>query len=120
MIEDRHEIVDRLRDRGIETLHVNAAAPEVITAANLPEARGLLVAIPDAFEAGQIVEQGRAANPALEIIARAHSDDEVRYLERCGADLIIMGELEIARRMAERAIGRKNATREPDREPVRP
>src|SRR6202023_2936163 len=54
-------------------------------------ARLLLVAIPDAFEAGQIVEQGRAANPAIEIIARAHSDEEVQYLERCGADLIIMG-----------------------------
>jgi CPA2 family monovalent cation:H+ antiporter-2 len=115
-IEDRHELVERLRARGVETIHGNGAAPEVIAAANLARARSLLIAIPDAFEAGQIVEQGRAANPKLEIIARAHSDEEVRYLERCGADLIIMGEHEIARRMAERALRRPAATREPDPE----
>ena len=120
VIEDRHELVEKLRASGIEAIHGNGAAPEVIAAANLGGARLLLVAIPDAFEAGQIVEQGRAANPAIEIIARAHSDEEVQYLERCGADLIIMGELEIARRMAERALGPQAATREPDREPVRP
>jgi monovalent cation:H+ antiporter-2, CPA2 family len=119
VIEDRHELVDKLRGRGIEVIHGNGAAPEVIAAANLVEARTLLVAIPDAFEAGQIVEQGRAANPRIEIIARAHSDEEVGYLKRCGADLIIMGELEIARRMAERVLGRETAIPEPDREPVR-
>ena len=114
VIEDRHELVDRLRARGIETIHGNAAAPEVIAAANLAEARGLLVAIPDAFEAGQIVEQGRAANPAIEIIARAHSDEEVQYLNRCGADLDHHGrELEIARRMAERALDRRTTAPSP-------
>jgi CPA2 family monovalent cation:H+ antiporter-2 len=54
----------------------------------------------------------------LEIIARAHSDEEVRYLERCGADLTIMGELEIARRMAERVLRSKPASSEPEPEPV--
>jgi monovalent cation:H+ antiporter-2, CPA2 family len=120
VIEDRHELVDRLRARGIETIHGNGAAPDVVAAANLAKARSLLVAIPDAFEAGQIVEQGRAANPRLEIIARSHSDEEVEYLGRCGADLIIMGENEIARRMVERALGRQAATPEADREPARP
>jgi CPA2 family monovalent cation:H+ antiporter-2 len=105
VIEDRPEIATKLRTRGIEVIQGNAAAPEVIAAANLPGARCLLVAIPDGFEAGQIVEQARAANPKLEIIARAHSDAEVEHLRRYGADLIIMGELEIARRRAERALG---------------
>jgi len=73
VIEDRAELVETLRTRGIETIRGNAAAPEVIAAANPAEARSLLIAIPDGYEAGQIVEQGRAANPAIEIIARAHS-----------------------------------------------
>jgi CPA2 family monovalent cation:H+ antiporter-2 len=120
VIEDRHELVVRLRARGIETIHGNAAAPEVVAAAKLAEARSLLVAIPDAFEAGQIIEQARAANPRIEILARAHSEDEVQYLNRCGADLVIMGELEIARRMAERVLDRAAAATEPDPEPVQP
>jgi hypothetical protein len=31
------------------------------------------IAIPEAFEAGQIVQQARAANPKIQIIARAHT-----------------------------------------------
>ncbi len=118
VVEDQHELVDKLRARGIEAIRGNAAAPEVIAAANLAEARCLLVAIPDGFEAGQIVEQGRAANPKIEIVARAHSDAEVEYLQRCGADLIIMGENEIARRMAERALGLRAPSPRASREPV--
>jgi CPA2 family monovalent cation:H+ antiporter-2 len=118
VIEDGDELVDKLRARGIEVIHGNGAAPEVIGAANLADARCLLVAIPNGFEAGQIVEQGRAANPKLEIIARAHFDEEVQHLKRCGADLIIMGELEIARRMAEYALAPRTAVPEPDRERV--
>ena len=120
VIEDRPELVEKLRARGIEAIQGNAAAPEVIGAANLGAARSLLIAIPDGFEAGQIVEQGRAANPKIEIIARAHSDEEVDHLRRYGADLVIMGENEIARRMAERALGRPAATHEADPEPARP
>ncbi|MGH7064357.1 MAG: NAD-binding protein, partial [Stellaceae bacterium] len=104
VIEDRRELIDELRAAGTEAIHGNGAAPEVLAAANLPGARCLLVAIPNGFEAGQIVEQGRAANPGLDIAARAHSDEEVRHLQRCGAAIVIMGELEIARRMAEHAL----------------
>jgi CPA2 family monovalent cation:H+ antiporter-2 len=63
------------------------------------------MAIPDAFEAGEIVEQARAVNPTLEIVARAHSDAEVEYLKGFGADFIIMGEREIARAMIEHLLG---------------
>jgi len=118
VVEDQHELVNKLRARGIEAIQGNAAAPEVIDAANIADACCLLVAIPDGFEAGQIVEQGRAINPKLEIVARAHSDAEVEYLQRCGADLIIMGENEIARRMAERALGLRIPSPRSNKEPV--
>jgi CPA2 family monovalent cation:H+ antiporter-2 len=90
---------ERARGRGFETIAANAADPEVLQAANLGAARCLLVAIPDAFEGGQVVEQGRKINPALTIIARAHSDDEVAHLEKHGATAVVMGEHEIAKAM---------------------
>ena len=92
-----------LRTAGIEIIEGNAADPRVLRAANLPEAKLLLVAIPDAFEAGQIVEQARAINPRLEIVARAHFDAEVEHLLQHGADTVVMGEREIARTMLELA-----------------
>jgi monovalent cation:H+ antiporter-2, CPA2 family len=64
-----------------------------------PPACCLLVAIPNAFEGGQIVMQARAVNPDLLIIARAHSEEEVLHLKKHGASTVIMGELEIAKAM---------------------
>jgi len=99
VIEDRTDVVKQLRARGIEVFFGNAASPELIAAANLPAARTLFVAIPESFEAGQIVEQARKANPSLEIIARAHSDAEQANLNRLGANYTVMGEREIAQGM---------------------
>ncbi|WP_395675861.1 cation:proton antiporter [Inquilinus sp.] len=101
VIEDADQPLARLREAGIETIIGNAAVPEVLGLANLPGARQLAVAVPNAFEAGQIVAQARAANPGITIIARAHSDAEVEHLRTLGADAVIMGEREIARGMAE-------------------
>jgi len=99
VIEDRADVVKQLRARGIEVFFGNAASPELIAAANLPAAKTLFVAIPESFEAGQIVEQARAANPSLEIIARAHSDAEQSNLNKLGANYTVMGEREIAQGM---------------------
>ena len=63
VIKAEDAIVQPLRDRGAEVLPGNAADPALLASANLAEARLLLVAIPDAFAAGQIVQQARAANP---------------------------------------------------------
>ena len=75
MIEDGAAAAEAARRGGAdEVVAGNAADPEVLRAANLAAARRLVVAIPEAFEAGQVVEQARAANPALRIVARAHSE----------------------------------------------
>jgi CPA2 family monovalent cation:H+ antiporter-2 len=94
---------EQLNAAGIEIVEGNAADPRILRAANLPQAKLLLVAIPDAFEAGQIVEQARAINPRLEIVARAHFDAEVEHLLQHGANTVVMGEREIARTMLELA-----------------
>jgi CPA2 family monovalent cation:H+ antiporter-2 len=103
VIEDAADIVERLRADAIEVIPGNAAEDRVLKAANIPGARLLLVAIPDGFEAGQIVQQARTANSRLPIVARAHFDAEVDHLKRRGADSVIMGEREIARTMLDYA-----------------
>jgi CPA2 family monovalent cation:H+ antiporter-2 len=97
VIEERHEVIAALHERGIEAIAGNAALPGLLKAANIAEARWLISAIPNPFENANLVEHGRSANHDLEIIARAHSDAEVEYLRKYGADFIIVGETEIAR-----------------------
>jgi CPA2 family monovalent cation:H+ antiporter-2 len=99
VIEDEGPKVAQLREQGGEAITGNGADPNVIGAVNLAGARCLLVAIPDAFEGGQVVAQGRELNPSLPIVARAHSEAEIEHLKKHGATSVVMGEHEIAKAM---------------------
>ena len=107
VIEYNEDAVAALKTTGVETLSGNAADPELIATANLGGARCLLVAIPNAFEGGQVVQQARAINPKLLIVARAHSEAEIEHLKKHGADLVVMGEHEIAKAMLDNIFERQ-------------
>jgi CPA2 family monovalent cation:H+ antiporter-2 len=94
VMDDRDETVANLRERGVEAVAANAVTG--LGAANLKDAHALIVAIPDCFEAAQIVEQARKTNVNLTIIARAHSDAEEAYLKTYGATEVIQGSRETA------------------------
>ncbi|MBZ9677381.1 YbaL family putative K(+) efflux transporter [Mesorhizobium sp. ES1-1] len=113
VIEDGDKTLARLKADGVETISGNAANSEVFAAANPEGASRLILAIPNAFEAGQIVLRARAANPGINVIARAHSDAEVEHLKGLGADTVIMGEREIARGIVEEVLGQKPEAAEP-------
>jgi CPA2 family monovalent cation:H+ antiporter-2 len=105
VIETGERAIAQARQDGAEVIVGNAAGADTLAAANLAAAKRLVVTIPEAFEAVQVVEQARAANRAIEILARAHSDAAVEHLGGLGADLVISGEREIAERMLERIRG---------------
>jgi CPA2 family monovalent cation:H+ antiporter-2 len=100
VIDEKDQIVAGLAARHIRAIAGNATT--VLRAANLAQAKSLFVAIPDSFEAGQIVDQARMANSGLEIIAWAHSDAEAKYLTDYGANEVILGAEEIADAMVAR------------------
>ena len=95
VIEDAEDRIHAARAKGIEVVIGNAAAPDVLTRANVAGATTAIIAIPNAFEAGQAVSQCRDLNPALVILARAHFEEEEQHLLDLGADTVIMGEREI-------------------------
>ncbi|MPZ38667.1 MAG: Kef family K(+) transporter [Rhizobiales bacterium] len=98
-VEEDADRAAKLKSEGKATIAGNAADPEVIRAANPAVARCVLVAIPDAFEGGQVVAQARETSASLLIIARAHSEAEIEHLKKHGASQVIMGEHEIAKAM---------------------
>jgi CPA2 family monovalent cation:H+ antiporter-2 len=101
-----HLVVDEDKDkiahaqaRGVETFLGQAGEAGMMELLNLGQARCLIAAIPDAFEAGHLVEAAKAANPNIHVIARAHDKEAVRYLKSLGADDVLMGEEELAAAM---------------------
>jgi CPA2 family monovalent cation:H+ antiporter-2 len=103
VIDTRNQVLEPLASAGVETISGNAADPALFAATRPEAACCLFVAVPNAFEAGAIVEQARAANATLPIIARAHSDAEARHLTSLGATSTVIGETELALEMLRRA-----------------
>ena len=99
VVENSRARVETLREQGISAVLGNAARTDVMELARLDCASWLLLTIPDGFEAGEIVAAAREKRPAIEIIARAHYDEEVSYITARGANRFIMGEREIASSM---------------------
>ncbi|MET0443972.1 MAG: cation:proton antiporter, partial [Pseudorhodoplanes sp.] len=99
VIDAEPRALAQLKALGVESIAGRAGERDVLEAANLPGARCLLVAVPDAFEGGTAVELGRKANPQIRIIARSHSDEETAHLLKHGASEVVMGENEIAKAM---------------------
>jgi CPA2 family monovalent cation:H+ antiporter-2 len=100
VVEEREGLLDKLKEEGIHVIVGNAGARGLLEAANLAKARWLVSAIPNPFEASNLIEAGRQANGDLTIVARAHSEAEVEHLRKYGAHHIVLGEEEIAREMA--------------------
>nr|WP_024967312.1 YbaL family putative K(+) efflux transporter [Pantoea sp. IMH] len=99
VIENSRSRVEALREQGTQAILGNATRKKTMELACLENARWLLLTIPNGYEAGEIVTAAREKHPTIEIIARAHYDDEVDYIIERGANEVVMGEREIASSM---------------------
>lgn len=101
VIEEDDQALAAMDDKGIENFRGTAGEEPILQKVNLAGARWLVSAIPDAFEAGNLVERARFINPRIRIVARAHTPEAAAYIRQHGADVVVMGEDEIARAMVE-------------------
>ena len=101
VIDDKQEHVERAHIAGIPAIRGSAAADQVLAEARPEQAKIAILAIPQPLEAGEALVKLRALNPALTLLARAHSDVEVKHLLEHGADGAVLAERELAHSLAE-------------------
>ena len=101
IIDDNAHHVERAHAAGIPGIRGSAAADAVLAEAHPERARIVILAIPQPLEAGEALAKLRAINPALTLLARAHTDAEVKHLLEHGADGAIVAERELAYSLAE-------------------
>ena len=104
VIDDDADLVQKARDEGFPAIRGNAANTRVLDEASPQNASLVILAIPQPLEAGEVVARLRATRPDMTILARAHSDGEVRHLLQHGADGAVLAEKELAHSMAEMAL----------------
>jgi monovalent cation:H+ antiporter-2, CPA2 family len=116
VVEQNRDIVSALRKRGFAAVRGDAADPRIAAQAHVERARLLVIAVPDAFQAMRIVETARALRPSLEMVARAHSDEEAELLRKEIAGMVFMGEHELALGMTRHVLERVDTASKTTRE----
>ncbi|MGY0613140.1 YbaL family putative K(+) efflux transporter [Luteimonas sp. A501] len=101
VIEDDANLVDKAREEGLHAVRGNVASEAVMLESAPGRAALAVFAIPNALEAGETIARLKAANPAITVLARAHSDAEVKHLLAHGADGAVLAERELAYSLAE-------------------
>src|SRR5690606_31235576 len=101
VVEEEADLTQRAREEGLLVVRGNVASEPVMHEAVPERARLAVFAIPRALEAGETIERMKAINPALTVLARAHSEAEVRHLLEHGADGAVLAERELAFSLAE-------------------
>jgi CPA2 family monovalent cation:H+ antiporter-2 len=107
VVEEDRAGAERLLAEGIPAIWGDASRPEVLHAAAPERARILILALPGALEAREVLRLARQSNPAILTVVRSHSETETGWLEaEAGVGLVMMGEREIALGMADYAMQR--------------
>jgi len=101
VIEDDIDLVEQARAYGLPAVRGNVANRRVMLEAAPERAKLAVFAIPQALEAGETIERLKALNPSITVLARAHSEGQVRHLLAHGADAAVLAERELAYSLAE-------------------
>src|SRR3546814_13064421 len=110
VVEGDADRVANAREAGFPAVRGNIASEKVMLEAKPERAKMAVFAIPHALEAGEAIARLKALNPAITVLARAHSDTEVRPLLENGADGPVLAERELAYSPAEMVLAPPPAT----------
>ena len=101
VIDTEDDRVDKARGDGHTAIRGNAAADEVLAEGLPGDASLAVVTIPDALEAGNVVQRLKHGEHPIPVLARAHSDEAVKHLLERGADAALLAEHALAHSLAE-------------------
>lgn len=104
VIDQTEEAITRVHAEGRLHIEGDASSEDVLRAAGIERARGLISAVDSDERAVYIVLAARALNPGLYIVARAGRPESIRRMELAGATRTISPYLMAGHRMAELAI----------------
>jgi monovalent cation:H+ antiporter-2, CPA2 family len=120
VIEMNIDTVRALRDEGIEAVYGDATHEDILRAAGLAAAQGLVVSSAGMVGLEEMLRVARVINPRIRVLARVGYLREAAALRSAGADDVFSGEGEVALAFTAAILDRLGATAEQvDRERAR-
>lgn len=111
VVEDIRRTADQAITDGIEVICGNIIEQEVIDAANIKEARKIIITMYcNTIEIGQCIANIRKAQKNIPIITHASSDSDITYLIDLGADIVVIENEEIAKGILTHITGQQSVT----------
>lgn len=104
LIELDQRRVDQAKAAGFPIIYGDSSQPVVLEAARIEEARLLLVTIPDMLISRTVVNQVRRLNPALHIVARVDSVEQMNAFSAMGVHEVVQPEFEAGLEMTRQAL----------------
>ena len=96
VVEEDADRVDQARANGFLTVRGNVANQRVMLEAAPARANLAIFAMPQALEAGTTIDRLKVINHTISVLARAHSEAQVKHLLQHGADAAVLAERELA------------------------
>jgi CPA2 family monovalent cation:H+ antiporter-2 len=94
--ESNRQIVEKLRQEGINAVSGDAADPAVLIQAHIARAGMLVIATNNTVDVRKMVETARLLNPQIDVVLRAYSEAESALLEKDMLGKVFVGKRELA------------------------
>ena len=95
IIEHHSDMIHDAHHPGLQFIYGHANA-QTLEQAKIDAAKNLILTIPDAIVAGQLIAYAKSRNPTLITIVRADTEEEEQYLMERGAAHVVLGQRAIA------------------------
>jgi len=86
--------ISKLREKGAPCIYGDAGNQKVLYEAGIEDAIVLVLAMADPVAVRLALDHARRINPNIDIIARAHTDSELEFLQLRGASEVVLPEHE--------------------------
>jgi len=93
-----------LRKRGVFSIYGDAINKDILKLANISQAKGVIIAVPDIVTNELILNNIRSLNPSAEVIVRAHRPEDIAKLTIRGVKHIIEPEFEASMQIGEKVL----------------
>lgn len=100
IIENNPDVIQELKDQDLLYVDGDATSDDVLIAAGVHKARGLIAALPSDADNVFITLTAKELNPGIIVVARASKRDSESKLLRAGANKVVAPEVIGGRRMA--------------------